>query len=1385
MTQVIDLGKLRFYFAGQWSNSTTYEQNDVVKYGGNVYVYTYNLKTSGNAPTDTTYWKLMIEGFDFEGQWDSTATYNIGQGVAYGGKVYIALQQAASINPQGRDSYWSTFVDGIQWEGNYAADSDYQLGDVVKYGGSAYIAKTNTTGNIPTDTTYWDEFVSGVSYKAVYNNATAYVKDEVVAYGANLYKAKQETTGNIPTNSTYWEIYIPGTDFRGAFDSSSTYYPNELVSRGGHLFRARTTVTGVQPNADSDGNFSVITKGFNFRDTWASGTTYFPGDTIKYGGSVYQAKLASTGEVPSTATTYWDKIVKGINFRQDWTTATAYAIDDVVRHGGNSYIAIADHTSGTTFDSAWDADYWDKFNSGIRFRGAYAGSTRYLRDDIVTNGTSAYIVDSDFTSSGSFSNDDSDGYFSTFAAGDAAAGLPNITNADVGKVIAVNDATSGYHLTWADDALNNFWVAKDGIDDSERGRSKNAPFKTVRFALGYINNNVSEDSAAHLEVAEGVYEEILPIRVPPLTTIRGQGLRNSEIKPAAGYDSAAAMFYLSNGNLIEALLFTGMSGFVPDSAEPDNIEAAYDSDATYPDSGGHAARPIKGVFLRLDPIRRISGKSPYIKHCTAISTGGIGALIDGKHLSTDSTTFGSMVFHAFTQIHSDGVGFWVRNNGKSEIVSCFTYYCHFGYVTSGGGHIRALNGNNSYGNYGTVSYGFDSDETLLTGNVRGYQLLYKDGTITNGEFERGDVIQTPSRNGRAQYITRTNPGIVQFSGAPQHKGQPYEFRTKDRIKFENISPAQWDSSLSGTEFSIQRIDSSSFRVYTDSDLGQGWNSVNLGGYQTSSVSVQDLIRANPMRFEVLSHNFDSYSMIKVTNLVGTPEAQNQHYLVDSHTSSVIRVKDAERSYLQVTGDSNGYAITGTAGGTSLNLLASKDSAITLWRGSSYNFVVDSSVTQNPLYIASQDSTNWIKGAFQHEYTTSAFGRPVRNSRAVGAPNKVKDKRTLKIIIDSNAPDTLHLLSGQSITNGCARTLNIINAPTADATGFTAYTSGGTLTYIDSGVEFDSANVKFLGSSALVTSNQNATSRVLIDNIKGSGFREGDSIAESGGDVFALLLDSDTVRGHSGFVLTFKGFTANKPRPGGSLTYHTVGDNQGDSGYDSNSYVIQTVSDYDSAKGFATIVFSTTKPTSDPDAKHRYGWDSQPVKIRYKYSQARLTGHDFLNIGFGNKTETNYPDNPSGALTQGNEVIEKEGGRVYYVTTDQDGNFRVGNYFRIDQATGRATLDASAFDLAGLSSLRLGSIGAKLGETINEFSSDTSLAGNSNQAVPTERAVKTYVDNTAAFNQRTLTLPKTGQKGEIGFEQYIGFDIKNLRTDHKVENSLRSIGNHHLRQKKGS
>ena len=43
----------------------------------------------------------------------------------------------------------------------------------------------------------------------------------------------------------------------------------------------------------------------------------------------------------------------------------------------------------------------------------------------------------------------------------------------------------------------------------------------------------------------------------------------------------------------------------------------------------------------------------------------------------------------------------------------FTYYAHIGYSAENGGILRATNGNNSYGDFGTVAEGFDANETQV------------------------------------------------------------------------------------------------------------------------------------------------------------------------------------------------------------------------------------------------------------------------------------------------------------------------------------------------------------------------------------------------------------------------------------------------------------------------------------------------------------------------------------------------------------------------------------------------------------------------------------------------------------------------------------------------
>ena len=168
---------------------------------------------------------------------------------------------------------------------------------------------------------------------------------------------------------------------------------------------------------------------------------------------------------------------------------------------------------------------------------------------------------------------------------------------------------------------------------------------------------------------------------------------------------------------------------------------------------------------------------------------------------------------------------------------------------------------------------------------------------------------------------------------------------------------------------------------------------------------------------------------------------------------------------------------------------------------------------------------------------------------------------------------------------------------------------------------------------------------------------------------------------------------------------------------------------------ATVMFGTTAPNIEaniqvsPDITADISADDgTAISIRQKYSQARLTGHDQLNIGYGNFEESNYPNVPTDTeLKPQNQTVEINFGRVFYTTGDQDGNFKVGNLFGVQQATGIVTLSATQFGLSGLDTLSLGGIAVGGSSVvISQFSTDGTLAANSDNIIPTQKAIKSYI-----------------------------------------------------------
>ena len=81
----------------------------------------------------------------------------------------------------------------------------------------------------------------------------------------------------------------------------------------------------------------------------------------------------------------------------------------------------------------------------------------------------------------------------------------------------------------------------------------------------------------------------------------------------------------------------------------------------------------------------------------------------------------------------------------------------------------------------------------------------------------------------------------------------------------------------------------------------------------------------------------------------------------------------------------------------------------------------------------------------------------------------------------------------------------------------------------------------------------------------------------------------------------------------------------------------------------------------------------------------LIQHNFAYIGAGSKTDNNQAD-----VIQANETVELNNGKVHYVSTDQLGNFRVGENFFINLEDGTTSINIDTLDVDALSGLAINS-----------------------------------------------------------------------------------------------
>jgi len=752
--------------------------------------------------------------------------------------------------------------------------------------------------------------------------------------------------------------------------------------------------------------------------------------------------------------------------------------------------------------------------------------------------------------------------------------------------------------------------------------------------------------------------------------------------------------------------------------------------------------PYEQALTSLDPIGNIYLTSPYVQNCTSLNPGACGVQIDGNlHLRPFPRSYKSMLANDFTQINEDGIGIHILGYGRVEAVSVFVYYCDKAVYAESGGFIRALNCSHAYGEQGVVASGTNEAEVPINLKSRGMMLQWdKDtfgGTATASDIENSIAVQgqgtatiVGSESGATATLFRYNVSLLY-------------------LHIENIT----GNFKQGETVTITKEDTTTFTV--DLDGYFGGQSGSTGADVTTALahgrSSGELIEVSDVILSCLSSDSTvignkTYPVSSTTTqfTVEAPNLTGTTFQVDLGTSNTAQSYVSGGTLLKTGGTrlsisnfvydiATGKAIIttpthGLSASDTVNLFGIKTSCVygvkiypQVPTSGIFNVKSSSSATKLNFFLAPSDIEHtYVSGGTVKSATPTSVGSATEISSAS------YDNVTGLITVGSTGHGLIvnDLVQVQGMQFTCSTGSKAYPDDILSSGIFKVYDVPDANTYIFGVDKSAIAHTYVIGG----TSQKVTIATTGTVNVSGFVFNR-TAAAQQGqrGPLIAMKSGTTTLNAVDMIALA-----SNVKFPN-----------------DNTFYRVGLVSEEDTSAGTAVIRLTSNIGLSK--AKN----EDTVNNITELYSNIRLTGHDFLDIGTGDFTTTNYPLTPLQASDQSDEVTEVNGGRVYWVSTDQTGDFRVGDLFKIEQATGSATLNADAFNLSGLSELKLGSIGAELGAAINEFSTDATLGGNSNTAIPTENAVVGYMTRDNAGTGAWVPPTGTSAQRPVGGELFAG------------------------------
>ncbi len=1357
-----------FVWQNVWLTGTRYRVNDIVRYGGTLYVCVEGHTSAATAALgledDQSKWEYLHKGIEYKGTHAAATRYKINDVVKYGGALWICTTYHTSQTLLSQDeSKWDQFVEGLEFEDSWDAGVSYQPGDFVTYGGYSYVSVTNNRAVKPTESPAdWDLFTTGFRFLGEWGDDSSnfeYKVGDVVRLGGYTYLCTADHSGERPPNLLYWERLNYGFEWKNAWANGTLYDLGDAVRYGVNTYVCIQEHTSDQVVAQNRPDQDVLGTYWNLLSGGVeSGNLTTQGDLVYYGGAgptrlaIGQPgqvlKVNDVGDAPEWG--FWGRL-NNIYYVQSIT-----GIDDPAP----SY--------GTTLDRPWKTI---RYAAEQILKGALRPAARELLErnrSFIQAEVAAWVAAQITGGAGiwaGFVNDDPDkcardmgqildaviwdishggnkrireATLSYFSGGSLIAA---IADEDDQLVAAVN-----YMVDVIDAVLTNFdpAVSYQGTitQDKDLTLVEESDAQTlVEELLGILTNAVTAGTTTGIPaeriandtifVKTGTFAEILPIIVPANCAVVGDELRSTRIEAAGSFvDPTDTPKTLDAMSRLESIISNVVRNIAVTPTTGNTETQVTTRPAGSVGAGTDASALVREIIDYINwGVNGASGDStvPLSRgsNTPETSTGYTYAVetleANREFIKAELLAYIAFTYPAYTydtvacardvDRYIDAIKHDLIYTGNYKSLLAARYYVNavngsteedMFYMRNGTGlrncTVAALSGTLSAPNaYGTrrpsagayvsldPGWGPNHIDAWITNKSPYVQNVTTFGTACVGLKVDGDLHAGGNDSIVANDFTQvlsdgigcwiTNLGraeLVSVFSYYGHIGYLAENGGKIRATNGNSSYGAYGTVAEGVDETetpiVGAVDNRTFDAVVTNVLTNGSEVLTL-----EFLNAGESYTSGATSFTITGEGFGAAtSAVNVSN-GGVFE---------------IRLLDPANNF---GGEDYVSAQNVAIGGNTTSItLSNTDTALSTAYTGMAIFIIAGKGAGQYGYINSYNSGTKIAQIYKCSDGTAGW------DHVIGSAIEATLDDTTQYIIEPRltftAPPSA-LYANTAKARARVEAGKIVEIRIWDPGS--GYLSVPTMTITDPNNTAEAPHLVRIGNGVL---------KQPTWSNRGTGFTTAQATVS--GDGYADMYQP-------GQYVQVKNLS-DIPQAGSNVVF---------GGLSGQFFKLVSITGLIGSPGSYEGRIQISPDLTITDApEHEEG-----VEMRIRYSQVRLTGHDFLDIGTGNFANTNYPGTPLINPDPTKETNDFGGGRVFYTSTDQDGNFRVGSLFSIEQSTGIATLNADAFNISGLQELQLGAV--SLGGTsavITEFSTDGTFTADSDNIVPTQKAIKTYI-----------------------------------------------------------